>query len=459
MRLSFRARVLASTLPPAALLLAGLVALVCLRDQRRLTQTLEGALELKWEEVSLFLSQAPGPAELADFLALESSYSSPTSEFYYELRSSDGAFLAGSPNLAGVPLTRAPLLPGFSHLAPPRRAGEEVLALSGSVAGAGPGPEPTHASIALATEPHLSAARAEFTGVLFVAGGAFLVLAAALWFALGQSLRTVSAITREAAAIRTGGLRRRLPENGSGDELDRLTRELNGLLGGLEASFVQMEAFTSDAAHQMRTPLTRIRGEIDLVLAQGGLDPATQESLEHTRAELERLSGTCARLLLLARLDRGALAEELRGGEFDLAALAGELVQELRPLAEEAGVELATTGPAQGRVRGSRALCAEALLNLLDNALRHTPRGGHVRVDVACAGGEVRIDVRDSGPGVPADERELVFHRFHRGRNAVPGGTGLGLSIVRGIARAHGGDALLLAGERGAAFRLCLPAA
>lgn len=460
-KLSFRLRVLRATLPPAALVVAVLVGLVHARERRQLERAVEGALALKWEELEQVLAQPTSAPELDAFLHLESSYSSPDSEFFYELCDASGSLFAGSPNLGNARL-QVREEAGYARCVHPLRPEEEVLVLTGPLAHlAGPDPAlETWASVAVALEPHLRMARAEFRNSVLVAAGGLAVVALSLWFGIGSSLRSVSLITREAAAIRVAGLRRRLPQNGSGDELDRLTVELNGLFDGLEASLLQMEAFTSDAAHQLRTPLTRIRGELDLVLAEpNGLAPEVRESLERTRGELERLTGTCGRLLLLARLDRGALEAELRGAEFGLDEMAEELVSEMRPVAEEAGIALEFAVRGSGRVRGSRELCGEALLNLLENALRHTPRGGRIQVEVEGALGEVRLDVRDSGAGVPEDERELVFQRFHRGRNALPGGTGLGLSIVRGIARAHGGEAALLPCNSGAAFRLRLPAA
>lgn len=460
-KLSFRVRALCATVPPAALVLLVLVVLVHARDRRQLERAMEGSLALKREEVEQVLAQGRSYSELVAFLELESSYSSPDSEFFYELHDASGRLLAGSPNLGDARIGPQEVQ-GYARCPHPLRPGEEVLILAGPLgnsAGSDARPE-TWATVALALEPHLRTARAELLGSVLVAAGGLLVLILALWFGVGSSLRSVSLITREAAAIRVAGLRRRLPCNGSGDELDRLTGELNGLFAGLEASLVQMEAFTSDAAHQLRTPLTRIRGELDLVLAgPARLDPEVRDSLERTRGELERLSGTCGKLLLLARLDRGAQASELCAAEFALDALAEELVDEMRPVADEAGIELEFAARGSGRVRGSRELCGEALLNLLENALRHTPRGGRIRVGVERADEAVRLDVEDSGPGVPADERELVFQRFHRGRKALPGGTGLGLSIVRGIARAHGGDAELVPSARGAAFRVSLPAA
>jgi two-component system OmpR family sensor kinase len=286
------------------------------------------------------------------------------------------------------------------------------------------------------------------------------VLAGALWFVVCRSLRSVSVITSHAAVISSSNLRRRLPQNGSGDELDRLTAVLNELFAGLERSLQQMEAFTSDAAHQLRTPLTRIRGELDLVLTNGeSLPEDTLASLEAASSELERLMGTCARLLLLARLDRGALERELNAEELDLSALAQELVEQVSPMAAEKQIAVAFHSRGEAPMRGSRELLAEALLNLLDNAIRCTPSGGQVELVVRIEGRQVLATVADTGPGVQESERELVFRRFFRGTNAPGAGTGLGLAIVRGIARAHGGEVELWPNEPGARFELRLPAA
>jgi two-component system OmpR family sensor kinase len=288
------------------------------------------------------------------------------------------------------------------------------------------------------------------------------VLGGSLWIVIARSLRSVSRITELASAIRAADLRTRLPVAGSNDELDRLSVVLNGLFSEVELSLQQMDAFASDAAHQMRTPLTRIRGELDLVLAGGvELVPEARAHLLEARADLERLVETCARLLLLARLDRGSLDAGLRAEVVDLGALVGELCEQAEPLAAEREIVLHCEAPAGVLVGGCRALLAEGVLNLLENAILFTPAGGRVAVRVLRAGGKVAVSVEDSGPGVSAQEGELVFRRFFRGAaSAVVPGTGLGLAIVRGIARAHGGDVRLCRSERsGAEFRIDLPAA
>lgn len=233
----------------------------------------------------------------------------------------------------------------------------------------------------------------------------------------------------------------------------------------LRASQAQQEVedFTSDAAHQLRTPLARILGELGLVLANAGpLSGEVRARLESVRSEVEAHLQTCTRLLLLAQLDGGVLDREQRSDEVDLAAVMRELIELMTPLANEKAIRVHLLGlGARGRlVRCCKALLIEALFNLLDNAIRYTPGGGRVDVAVLTRERYVVVSVSDTGPGVPAQERRLIFRRFYRGTlGAGEAGTGLGLAIARAIARAHGGDVLLSSPTgRGATFEVRLPA-
>lgn len=465
-RWAFRWRVLTPTLALALAVAAALVVLLHVRSDSQRRRALENSLASKTEEVHSVLA-AGAALDLASFLELETRYASSPYEYFFELLAGDGRLLVRSGNLPEGGLG-PPAEPGtevrLERRSHPRHAGEEVLVRTQRLpaAVAHEGDQAPIVRVAACLEPLLAAGRAELRSNLLAGALSLAVLAAALWFVVGRSLGSVSEITRHAATISATSLRERLPRNGSGDELDRLSEVLNELFQGLERSLAQMEAFTSDAAHQLRTPLTRIRAELDLLLAGScGLAPEARASLERARDELERLVETCARLLLLARLDRGALARELCGERLDLADLAQELVEQVAPLAAEKDVCVVLTSAGRAALRGSRALLAEALLNLLDNAIRCTPRGGRVEVAVHVEGREVLASVCDSGPGLAPEERALVFRRFFRGRTGAAGaGTGLGLAIVRGIARAHGGEAELAPSSRpGAHFRLRLPAA
>jgi signal transduction histidine kinase len=223
-----------------------------------------------------------------------------------------------------------------------------------------------------------------------------------------------------------------------------------------------MEQFASGAAHQLRTPLTRIRGELDLILL-GELPDATRGQVQRIQEDLERLSRLCSRLLMLARLDQQSADTTLLNDWVDLQEVVSELLEQTTPLARDRGVDLECHAPPQVRVRGSRPLLVQALLNLLVNGIRYTPRGGSVAVSIDAAGDAVRVTVRDSGPGIPPEERERVFQPFYRLQPAAEAdedGSGLGLAIVKGIARAHGGRVELKeAPGGGSIFQVVLPAA
>lgn len=462
--LSFRWRLLLPTLIVGGLVAAALVAMVHARTQAQLLRSLQHALSSKAEEVQSVLAATHERVELASFVELEITYRNSPYEYFYELSDEQGRPLLRSRNLSS-PLAAEADGPAadFSVVPHPGLGAERVLVhrqrLPEELAYAGvTGPV---LCVAVCLAPYEAALRSELWTCLVAAVLSLSFLALALWLVIAHSLRSVSAITRHASAITSSNLRERLPQNGSGDELDRLAGVLNMLFAGLERSLRQMEDFTSDAAHQLRTPLTRIRGELDLLLS-GPHSMAVDDvaRLEEARGELERLGHTCGRLLLLARLDRGALEDELRREELDLAELAGELVEQMVPLALDKGVQLSLANGERLPIRCSRALLSEALLNLLDNAIRHTPCGGRVDVVLARARGRVLLSVRDGGPGVPVGERERLFGRFARGVGSTgTPGTGLGLAIVRGIARAHRGDVRLdPAHDGGACFELSLPA-
>lgn len=280
------------------------------------------------------------------------------------------------------------------------------------------------------------------------------------WLVTSRSLAPVRSLTATASRISAHNPQERLPLSGSGDEVDELALVLNGMLERLHRALRQMEDFTSDAAHQLRTPLTRIRGELDLVL-RDEVPEHLRMHIESVREEVQRLSATCTRLLLLARLDQRGVDGRLSGETVQLDELVEELVEQMRPLAQEKGMTLELHPGPSCRVAGSKHLISEAILNLLHNAVQFTPVGGRIRVGLESRAGRVQVAIDDSGPGVPEQEREKIFQRFHRilpSDGASTEGTGLGLAIVRGIARAHGGtvevEGLEPAGSR---FLLVLP--
>jgi signal transduction histidine kinase len=237
---------------------------------------------------------------------------------------------------------------------------------------------------------------------------------------------------------------------------------LNEMLDRLRESMRQTAEFSADAAHQLRTPLARIRGKLDLML-RGELPRPLRTDIESLEEEVVRLTRLCSRLLLLGRLELRTGEANIMNERLDLREIAEELVEQCSPTAHERGVTLKIETAVVAWVRGNRILLVEALLNLIDNALRWTPSGGTVRVSVDANGRETTLSVADTGPGISDEERERIFRPFYRigERSGAPAseGSGLGLAIVRSIARAHSGRVGLVPSRSsdGCVFRLTLP--
>ncbi|HSD25808.1 MAG TPA: ATP-binding protein [Vicinamibacteria bacterium] len=449
---------------------AVLAVLLYLRAERHLLQQLEKTLETKCDEVITILESGGSPSVLADFLVVETKYRFTPYTYFYDIRDGEGRTLAKSENLGSLalPLPEAwreglavqlrtephPISPGAERV---RVRIERV-----EVARPGGEPAPVVIQTAVSLGPFEAAVRRTLREALLVAAGSLAGVFFLLWFVTTRSLMPVAAMTRKASQITATNLPERLPLAGRADELDELANVLNCMLERLGRSLQMMERFSSDAAHQLRTPLTRIRGEIDLILRSEVADPPRSQ-LERVQEELERLTRLCSRLLLLSRLDQQAADNTLFGEEVDLEEVAAELLEQMAPLAQDRGVGLRPGTTAPLRVRGNRPLLVEALLNLLDNAIRCTPQGGTVAISIDAMDGVVRLSVEDTGPGVPPEERERIFQRFYHVPRASPAatddGSGLGLAIVKGISQAHGGRVEVAeAPGGGSVFRIVLPA-
>jgi signal transduction histidine kinase len=275
--------------------------------------------------------------------------------------------------------------------------------------------------------------------------------AGARWIA-GRALAPIREIAERARQL-GAELEGELPRTGRRDELDQLAGVLNDLLGRIRAEIHRMRRMTADAAHALRTPLTAIRGSLEVM--QRSADAPTAAALAPTLEAIEELTGLVNRLLLLERLEslRTPLADTQLVA---LDRLIADLVDTLEVVAEDRGVTLGSAvEPVE--VRGDPAQLRNALANLIDNALRHTPPGGKVEVRVGADRGRARVSVTDTGPGLRPDQLERVFERFYSEPGAGSG-TGLGLPIARAIARAHGGD-LTASSPGGARFELELPLA
>ena len=280
------------------------------------------------------------------------------------------------------------------------------------------------------------------------------------YFLARRALSPIERMARRAHEINAERLHARLDVENPNDELGLLAQAFNETLASLEGSFEKLRRFTSDAAHELRTPLTAIQsvGEIGL---------QSQEASEHYREvigsmleESGRLGRLVDSLLTIARADAGQIRIETKNVE--ILPLVREITSFLEVLAEENGQNLSVHGTASLQVLADRIILGQVLINLLDNAIKHSPRGGRVSVRVAARDGHiVVIEVEDSGPGIPAEHRDKVFDRFYRvdeGRSRDEGGAGLGLAIAKWGAEIHGGRLELdCPAGKGCIFRLLLP--
>jgi signal transduction histidine kinase len=260
-------------------------------------------------------------------------------------------------------------------------------------------------------------------------------------YAARRALAPLRGATRVIECVDERRLEARLPIRGTDDDVDRHARALNRVLERLEGSFDRMARFTADAAHELRTPVNRILNVADVALLRS--DPqGRDEGLEAVRGAAEQMRRLIEDMLLLARGDEGRLdlRPEVVVSHEPLAGLA-ELY---RPSCEERGISLVTvTGDVDAKCVTDRALLLRALSNLIDNAVRHTPRGGRIELSLTTEADSLTYGVSDSGPGVPRADRERIFDRFVRLEPASPDGTGLGLPIARMAARRLGGDLVL----------------
>ncbi len=259
------------------------------------------------------------------------------------------------------------------------------------------------------------------------------------WFGIHRVLARVNTITEVAAAIQPDQLGRRLPEERHGDEIARLVATFNVMLDRIEASITQMRAIGDSVAHDLRSPVTAIRGSLEIALTtpdDGQLRDRVASALEG----LDQLSAMLDATLDATEVEAGAL--RLRRKPVDLCALADGLVELYLPAAQERGLALTLRAPAPVEVQADEALLRRALTNLLDNALAHLPAGCSVEVSLRGEAGCAVIAVADDGPGFPPEIREQAFDRLVHGRRSA--GSGLGLALVRAAAVVHGGRVRLV---------------
>jgi signal transduction histidine kinase len=282
-------------------------------------------------------------------------------------------------------------------------------------------------------------------------------------------LARIDSMTASANAIMAGELAKRLPLSGSNDELDRLAASLNAMLDRIGELMAGLKEVSDNIAHDLKTPLTRLRSGAEEALRLAGSPQDYRMALERTIEESDNLIRVFNALLMIARAEAGRVVENMT--EFDAAEMARSVVELYEPLAEEAGVSLSVEAPGTLLAHGNRELVGQALANLVDNALKYAkpcdagdrPAVSPSEIQVSArqnGAGFAEVSVTDNGPGIPAADRERVLERFVRLETSrTRPGFGLGLSLVNAVMRLHGGSLKLEDNHPGLRATLSFPPA
>ncbi len=268
-----------------------------------------------------------------------------------------------------------------------------------------------------------------------------LVLAGFIGYWLSRkALAPIDRLRAQTDRITATHLDRRLPIENRGDELGRLTETINEMIARLERSFAEIRRFTADASHELRTPLAVLRTEIEVAMGKSLDEHAQRNLLASLLEECQRLSSLTDQLLALSRDDAGVTRYATE--RIDLSSLVAAVVETMTPLAEVKQQTLAFHGRDEAYISGDASKLRQVFYNLLDNAVKFTPPGGQIEVNMDVGNNMISARVQDSGIGISNDQLPRVFDRFYRAdkaRSHDTRGTGLGLSIVRTIVVAHGG--------------------
>lgn len=290
--------------------------------------------------------------------------------------------------------------------------------------------------------------------------GAMLVLGILTWFLIGRrALKRLEMVSRSTSRIMAGDRDERLPISGSGDEFDRLSNGLNNMLDRISLLDQGLRNVSDNIAHDLKTPLTRLRNKADAVLRAKGNVKKYRQTLEEMIDDSDQIIKTFDALLMISRVESGSVAAELSAQ--DISAIVSDVVEFYEPVAEEDAISFDADIEPGVTLTGNRELLSQALSNLLDNAFKYgQPDTGSAKIGITLKrqGPNVRICVFDNGPGIPAEDRVKVTERFTRlelSRNKP--GNGLGLSLVRAVALLHSGMLEFQDNEPGLKACLVLP--
>jgi signal transduction histidine kinase len=256
-------------------------------------------------------------------------------------------------------------------------------------------------------------------------------------------LKRIDTIRDTSTKIMSGNLSERVPVTKRNDEFDGLATNLNAMLDRIEQLLQGLKQVTDNVAHDLKTPLTRLRNQAESALREGASEETRQRALETTIAESDRLIQTFNALLMIARAEAGAPSGAL--ADVDVSAVVADVAELYGPVAEDEGIVVETSIAEGVYLRANRELIGQAMVNLLENAVKYArPEGegqGRITVGLRLHQGRVLIEVADNGPGIPAEDRKRVLERFVRlEKSRSEPGSGLGLSLVDAVTRLHGGE-------------------
>jgi heavy metal sensor kinase len=404
----------------------------------RLAQT--DTLERRAGEVAAILAaHVAREGESYTIDLIKTSYAPEHNDRFIRIRRPDGTLLyvSGQPTAKAFDPAAVPLLPTPADASRPITLGNLLLVQTGAVVNGGRylvdcGGSTLADAQVLRRFLAMLGFGVPVILLVVVAGGAVLVR---------QALRPVRRIIDGARAITSSNLGQRLPVPRTSDEIEHLSIVLNQMIARLEEAFQHSQRFSADASHELRTPLTIMRVELESISQETPLDSATREKIASILEETDRMGKMVEGLLAISRLETGEAVINLTC--FDLAKLVAATADQIALLAEEKAIAIQCRAVEPVEVTGDRFRLQQVIVNLLDNAIKYSPSGGHILLDARATDGEAILDVVDDGPGIPPEALPHVFERFFRAdsvRTHSVNGTGLGLSIVRSICLAHGGS-------------------
>jgi two-component system heavy metal sensor histidine kinase CusS len=444
----------------AFLLILGATAYLYAALEKNLEREDDGTILDQIQILRLLLREHPeDAAAIRQEVEVESS-ARQHARLFIRILSPDGRVVAETSGMAERLPARAFPAASERHRGVPLRAGKESFRVMSAVASLG-SPERSRVIQVAFDRSEEDKLLAEFRGRILPLLAISLLLCVAVGYEIARrGMKPVARISETAGRIRSTTLGQRLPAGEFPAELDALARTFNDMLDRLQESFERISRFSADIAHELRTPLANLRGEVEVTLGKPRSAEEYQETLSSFLEEAARLSRLIESLLFLARAEHPET--QIQRERLDVATVLSGVREFYEAAAAESGVTLGLQAGSPVPAELDRPLLQRAVGNLVENALAHTARGGNVTLAASRDNGKVRIEVSDTGCGIAAEHLPRVFDRLYRvdrSRTAATGGTGLGLAIVKSIAELHGGSAEISSEVgKGTRVRLILPA-